>query len=74
MAEHLDRLRTMTDDLPVLMCTVKVRDADRARAAYVSFLPKPFGVEQLTGAVRHLLADAPASALETTKKTKESPR
>lgn len=51
----LEELRQIASDLPVLMCTVKSRDSDRARSSDVAFLPKPFSTEQLMHAVRLLL-------------------
>lgn len=51
----LTRLRASQPDLPVLMCTVKIRDAERAGDRRVAFLAKPFSVEQLTAAVRGVL-------------------
>jgi DNA-binding response OmpR family regulator len=56
--ETLAALRVLLPDVPVLMCTVKVRDADRARESRVAFLPKPFAVDALVAEVRGLLRHA----------------
>jgi DNA-binding response OmpR family regulator len=55
----LEQLRACAPRLPILMCTVKVRDAERARHARVAFLAKPFSVEQLVASVRALLGGEP---------------
>jgi DNA-binding response OmpR family regulator len=55
----LERLRAAAPSLPVLMCTVKARDAERARLVRVAFLAKPFSVEQLVACVRALLDAEP---------------
>jgi DNA-binding response OmpR family regulator len=54
--ETLATLRAMGMTCPVLMCTVKVRDATRAAEEGVGFLSKPFAVDDLRERVHGLLS------------------
>lgn len=53
--DTLAALRTAGVDCPVLMCTVKVRDAARAADLGVGFLPKPFAIDDLRNRVVGML-------------------
>ena len=52
----LATLRAMGMTCPVLMCTVKIRDADRAAKEGVGFLSKPFAIDELRDRVHGLLS------------------
>jgi DNA-binding response OmpR family regulator len=53
--ETLTALRAMGMTSPVLMCTVKIRDATRAAEQGVDFLSKPFAVADMRDRVHGLL-------------------
>jgi DNA-binding response OmpR family regulator len=53
--DTLASLRAMGMTSPVLLCTVKVRDASRAAEQGVDFLSKPFAIDDMRDRVRGLL-------------------
>jgi DNA-binding response OmpR family regulator len=56
--ETLAGLRALGMNSPVLMCTVKIRDATRAADEGVAFLSKPFAIDDMRDRVHALLSHA----------------
>ena len=56
--DTLAALRALGLSCPVLMCTVKVRDAARAEIEGVGFLSKPFAIDDMRERVNAMLTPA----------------